>query len=186
MTSMQTNGPGRPTLAGEPSRPIPLQSDIRADNHIRSVFLTREMIRIDRHLQGIAMRLAVPVSAYRGVSLSLQRGQGNELSYQLHLVHNDGELSVALDEAADDRDILADWRLWTRFFGLPALVERQQGQIEPADLALGALLLGGGLPDRRTSRSGRTRRPRFLRRRKVGQAEAGSTIVEGRELIARR
>jgi hypothetical protein len=174
-------------VAGRPFRLPPEGTDYRADGHIRSVSLTRDMVRIDRSLQGIAMRVAVPVRAYRGVALSLQSGRDGALSYKLHLVHGDHDLSVALDEAEDDCDIFADWRLWTRFFRLPALVERQAGLIEEADPALGAVLLGQDLPARRQPRSLLQRRPRFLRRRKAGLAGGPALVHTGeREFIARR
>jgi Family of unknown function (DUF6101) len=172
---------------GRPFRLPPEGQDGRADGHVRSVSLTRDMVRIDRSVQGIAMRVAVPVRAYRGVALSLQPGFDGTVSYKLQLVHDDRDLSVALDEAEDDRDILADWQLWTRFFRLPALVERRAGLIEAADPALGPVLLGQGSAARRQPRSALKHRPRFLRRRKAGVVNESAPIHAGeRELIARR
>lgn len=165
---------------------LPAQpADRRADGHARSVSLSREMVRIDRTVAGVAMRVAVPVRAYRGVALTLDADASGALAYRLHLVHADRDLSIALEEAPDDRDIVADWRLWSRFFRLPALVERRSGAMEQADPALGDLLLGTGAPDRRVKGDGK-RRSRFLRRRKVGCA-AGPATVHGdeREIIAR-
>ncbi len=160
--------------------------DRRADDHQRSISLSRDCIRIDRRLQGIAMRVAVPVNAYRGVALSLRPDAEGILSYQLDLLHADDDLSVTLDSAADDRDILADWRLWSRFFRLPALVEREAGRIETADATLGALMLGDRDPARRPSRSRFKRRPLFLQRRKTGVATAMPLVHSAeREIIAR-
>lgn len=168
-----------------PSR-LPAQpADRRADGHVRSVSLSRETVRIDRTVAGVAMRVAVPVRAYRGVALTLDADAGGALAYRLHLVHADRDLSIALEEAPDDCDIVADWRLWSRFFRLPALVERRSGAIEQADPALGELLLGGGAPDRRVKCDGK-RRPRFLRRRKVGRVGDPASVHQGeREIIAR-
>jgi hypothetical protein len=164
----------------------PDRSDPRADGQLRSVSLTRDIVRIDRRLHGIAMRVAVPVRDYRGVALALRPDPSGALSYQLHLLHRDAELSVALDEAVDDQDILADWRLWSRFFRLPALVERQTGVIEEADLTLGALLLGATPNPRRASRSVSKRRPRFLKRRKTGVLQGSVPVHAGEwEMIAR-
>ena len=156
--------------------------DRRADGHVRSVSLTRDLVRIDRRLHGIAMRLSVPVRAYRGVALSLQPGRDGELCYRLHLLHRDRDLSVDLDMATDDGDILADWRVWSRFFGLPALVERQAGWVVEADPSL----VGNGPVERRASRFRSPRRPRFLRRRKMGVWPVQAMVHDSRdEIIAR-
>lgn len=161
-------------------------NDRRADNQERCVSLSREVVRIDRSLQGIAMRVAVPVHAYRGVALSLLSDAAGGLSYRLDLVHADDDLSVTLDQAADDRDILADWRLWSRFFRLPALVEREAGLIEAADARFGGLVLGEAAATRRAPRGRSQRRPMFLKRRKTGRAALASVNHAGEaEIIAR-
>lgn len=161
--------------------------DRRADHRERTVSLSREVVRIDRSLQGIAMRVAVPVRAYRGVALALLPDARGGLSYRLDLLHADDELSVTLDQAPDDRDILADWRLWSRFFRLPALVERETGLIEAADPRLGGVVLGAAAAARRASRGRLRRRPMFLKRRKSGLAALAAITHAGEaELIARR
>ena len=168
--------------------PVPLQAvDQRADGQARSVFLSRDVVRIDRSVQGMRMRLAVPVRAYRGVVLMLRPDPQGVMAYGLHLIHRDSELSITLDQARDDSDILADWRLWSRFFQLPALVERESGAVVAADSNLGTLLLGGHAADRRGPRFASKRRSRFLRLRKVGVAPETPVLHIGeRELIARR
>lgn len=160
--------------------------DRRADGQQRMVSLSRDIVRIDRRIEGIAMRVAVPVSAYRGVALSLTGDRAGALHYELHLLHRDQDLSVMLDCAGDDADILADWRLWSRFFRLPALVERRAGQVEEADLTLGGLLIGGAGPSRRAPRFRSKRRPSFLARRKTGNDRLSALCHIGeREIIAR-
>lgn len=161
-------------------------ADRRADGHHRMVSLSRDTVRIDRRIDGIAMRVAVPVSAYRGVALSLIADGAGALHYQLHLLHRDQDLSVILDCAGDDADILADWRLWSRFFRLPALVERRAGLVEQADLTLGGLLVGPAGPSRRAPRFRSKRRPSFLARRKAGNDRLSALCHLGeREIIAR-
>ena len=161
-------------------------SDHRADDRQRLVSLSRDCIRIDRRLQGIAMRVAVPVRDYRGVSLSLATTDGDALRYRLDLVHRDADLSVMLDCAGDDIDILADWRLWSRFFRLPALVEREAGVVQEADLSLGGMLLGKAGPSRRPPRFRSKRRPAFLGRRKTGEPRSAAVTHAGEcEMIAR-
>ncbi len=53
--------------------------DSRADNRRRSVTLSRERVTIDRSYRGIAMRLSVPVSAYRGVCVGVRAGEQRRL-----------------------------------------------------------------------------------------------------------
>ena len=179
-------GAAQPVALPRRSTAIPAQpSDPRADGQARSVSLTRDVVRIDRRVQGVAMRLAVPVHAYRGVALLLRPDEGGALSYGLRLLHPDAELSVTLDQASDDQDIVADWRLWSRFFRLPALVERQAGTIVEADARLGKVVLGEGAADRRAGRLTSRRRPRFLRRRKPGIGPAHLVHAGEREMIAR-
>lgn len=165
----------------------PQKPDLRADGQLRSVCLSRDVVRIDRRVAGMAMRVAVPVRSYQGVALGLRSGPGGALCYTLNLIHGDRDLSVVLDEAGDDHDIVADWRLWSRFFRLPALVERQAGAVEEADLSLGAVLLGEGCVDRRGARAHSKHRPRFLRRRKMGVMPAAPMVhPRETEMIARR
>ena len=160
--------------------------DRRADGQRRQIEVTREIVRIDRRLHGIAMRVAVPVRAYRGVALSLTTGADGSLTYQLNLLHKDDDLSVTLDDAADDRDIVADWRLWSRFFRLPALVERETGVIEEAEVSLGGLATGPRNTLRRPARGRSKRRPAFLKRRKMGVAHAVPVVhADEREIVAR-
>jgi hypothetical protein len=177
---------GNDNIGAAPDRVVTQARDERADDRQRSISLSRDCVRIDRRVRGISMRVAVPVRAYRGVALSLRPDADGVLAYQLHLLHEDEELSVNLDSAADDRDIVADWRLWSRFFRLPALVERQAGLIEEADATLGGLLLGRQNAERRASRARFKRRPLFLQRRKPGFGAAEPFVHAGeQEIIAR-
>jgi hypothetical protein len=179
-------GAGQSAVPGYHGASVTQASDHRADGQRRQIEVTRDCVRIDRRLHGIAMRVAVPVQAYRGVALSLRPETDGTLTYQLNLLHKDDDLSVALDVAEDDRDIVADWRLWSRFFRLPALVERQAGVIEEADASLGGLAVGAAATLRRRSRFRSKRRPAFLKRRKVGVASGEPTVhADEREIIAR-
>lgn len=184
----QTSGAAlHPATPPAPARPgFAPAIDRRADGHQRTVSLSRDIVRIDRRIEGIAMRVAVPVSAYRGVALSLMGDQTGALFYQLHLLHRDQDLSVILDCAGDDANILADWRLWSRFFRLPALVERRAGLVEDADFTLGGLLVGPAGPSRRAPRFRSKRRPSFLSRRKAGDDRLAALCHVGeQEIIAR-
>ena len=142
-----------------------------------------EQVTIRRRVQGIDMRLSLAVSAYRGVALCLAPLAGGELIYQVRLVHRDSDLSIVLDEAQTDHDIIADWRLWARVLGLPALVERSLGHYEPAE---GGRAEGPSIsaPPRRKRLL--KRRPRVLANRKPGDLGRMAAVhADEREIIAR-
>lgn len=157
--------------------------DARADRGRREIDLSAERVTIRRRLRGIDMRLSLEVSTYKGVALCLRPAEDGRLSYQVRLVHRDSDLSVLLDEAADDTDILADWRLWARVLGRPALVEREIGQFELASATPEAVEKSGALARRARPLK---RRPRFLARRKAGRWPVEPTShASEREIIAR-
>ncbi|RYC31449.1 hypothetical protein D3273_13790 [Lichenibacterium minor] len=155
----------------------PLQAaDGRADNRRRSVQLSRERVTIDRSYRGIAMRLSVPVSAYQGVCVGVRAGEDGGFVYELRLAHRDPDLSVLLDEARDESRIWAEWRASAGFFGLPALVERNDGPE-----VWGAMAAPAECRDRRAKRR---HRPGIVARR-VARPEALGTVHREAEIIAR-
>ena len=158
-------------------------TDNRADRGRREVAISADLVTIRRRLKGIDMRLSLSVSTYRGVALCLRPAQDGRLVYQVRLIHSDADLSVLLDEALDDRDIIADWRLWARVLGRPALVERENGAMESVTAEPDAAAIRG-VPMRRMRPV--KRRPRFLARRKAG-VWSGIPVTHGgeREIIAR-
>lgn len=105
-------------------------ADARADGAARFVRLSRERVTIDRSFRGVAMRLSIPVEAYRGVCVGIKPREEGGVTYELSLAHRDADLSVSLVEAPDDSEIWADWRSWAAFFGLPTLIERNEGLVE--------------------------------------------------------
>ena len=157
--------------------------DARADRNRRDIDISTERVTIRRTLKGIDMRLSLAVSAYRGVALCLRPNCEGRLIYQVRLVHRDSDLSVLLDEAVDDQEIIADWRLWARVLGRPALVEREMGVFEAVTADPEAAERAGALTRRKRPLK---RRPRFLARRKVGAWPAAPACHGGeREIIAR-
>lgn len=148
--------------------------DSRADGRRRSVLLSRERVTIARSYRGIAMRLSVPVSAYRGVCVGVRAGENGGFVYALTLAHRDPDLSVLLDEAADESRIWAGWRATAGWFGLPALVERNDGPE-----VWSALGRGSEPHDRRAKRR---RRPGIVVQR-VARPEALGTVYREPEIV---
>lgn len=151
-------------------------NDSRADNRRRSVVLSRDRVTIDRSYRGIAMRLSVPVSAYRGVCVGVRAGADGGFVYELRLAHRDPDLSVLLAEAQDESRIWAEWRAMAGYFGLPALIERDGGPE-----LWGARPASGDRHDRRVKRR---RRPGIVSRRAT-RPEALETVYREDEIIAR-
>ena len=159
-----------------PAGEVLMASDSRADNRRRSVTLSRERVTIARSFRGIAMRLSVPVSAYRGVCVGVRAGENGGFVYELRLAHRDPDLSVLLDEAIDETRIWAEWRASAGFFGLPALIERNEGPE-----VWGAVSTSAECHDRRPKRR---HRPGIVARRAV-RLEALETVHREAEIIAR-
>jgi hypothetical protein len=157
-------------------------SDPRADGRRRVVLLARDRVVIARSVAGVFMHIAMTPNAYRGVVLRLSALQDGIFHYEIRLAHRDPDLSVTLHEACDDSEIGAEWRLWARFLGLPALVEREEGCAEPDSVHLGEI----AITPTRARRRGKTinsRRPRFLTRRKTGRLDASHRLPPGSRVM---
>lgn len=159
------------------------RADARAEKGERKVMVARDQICIARRYLGMNMRVSIPAHAFRGVALSLQSGNSGGTFYQVTLVHEDSDLSVVLEETLDDRNIVADWTRWSRYFTAPRLVERSPGQFEAMDRTLGGITQGEAQEPRRT-RLTRQRRGRFAARRHSGQQGRSETVFANeREII---
>ncbi len=139
--------------------------DTRADGGVRQVELHRERVVLRRAISGMRMAVNVRVSDFLGIAL-----REVDDAQMLVLVHRDPSLTIPLC-ISDDRDEITDaWEMWSETFALPQL--RDAGY-EPA-------------PRRRRHNVIRTRRPRFLVRRKSGELLACAPVYRGeREIIAR-
>jgi hypothetical protein len=154
-----------------------LALDARADQGMRLITLANDMIRIERVLKGVKMRIHIPAQAYRGVMLQTrERQEGNV--YEIRLMHPDPELSVFL-EASKDRQKAEDLRqLWADFFARPDLESRLTfaASAEEKPIAPKAR--------RRCMTTVAKRRPRRVMRRKPGNHDNLATIRRGeREII---
>ena len=156
--------------------------DPRADGRRRFVRLDGDKVAIHRVVGGVFMRVTVPTSAYRGVALRVVDARDDGFAYEIRLVHADPDLSVALAETCDDSDIQAEWRLWARVLGLPALVERAEGCDEPDQELLGRVAIRPSAP-RRRGKTILSRRPRFLARRKLGRPGLCAPVERTEELF---
>ena len=138
--------------------------DPRADGYVRQIELHRERVVLRRAVRGMRMAVNVRVSDFSGIAL-----RGSDDAQMLVLVHRDPSLSVPLLASADAEEIANAWAMWSEIFALPQLDEAAQ---EPA-------------PRRRRHNAIRARRPKFLMRRKAGDARETKIHRGEREIIAR-
>jgi hypothetical protein len=139
--------------------------DIRADGGVRQVELHRERVILRRAVHGMRMAINVRVSDFLGIA-TRDHSDGQALV----LVHRDPSLSIPLSVSTDGEELAAAWRMWSDIFALPQLHDTSR---DPA-------------PRRRRRNAIRARRPKFLMRRRMGNASNIATIHHGeREIIAR-
>ena len=140
--------------------------DTRADGGVRHVELHRERVVLRRAVHGIEMAIKVRVSDFLGVAL---RASGD--AKMLALAHRDPSLTIPLCVSSDEAEIAMAWQMWSEIFALPQLPEDKVR--EPAQR-------------RRRRNAIRARRPKFLVRRRGGDALNPANVHQGeREIIAR-
>jgi Family of unknown function (DUF6101) len=140
--------------------------DTRADGGVRRIELHRERVVLHRAVHGMRMAINVRVSDFLGVAL-----RGIDDAQILVLVHRDPSLTIPLCVSSDREEIATAWKMWSDIFALPQLPEDKV--YEPA-------------PRRRRHNAIRTRRPKFLVRRRSGDLLNPANLHQGeREIIAR-
>jgi len=140
--------------------------DARADGGTRQIELHRERIVLRRAIKGMRMAVNVRVSDFLGVAV-----RGIDDAQMLVLVHRDPALTIPLGSSSDTEEIASAWQIWSDIFRLPQLTE--PAPREPA-------------PRRRRRNAIRSRRPKFLVRRRVGVQLNGTSVHrDEREIIAR-
>ena len=162
-------------------------ADARADERVRHVELSRERVVLHRAVRGIRMAVKVPVAAFLGVALRLiPSPDGGPNTVAVSLEHQDAALSVPLYSAEHTNDVVAEWQLWARVFGLPLLVADPAGSLREPFRRLGGVRIGPPAPRRRRRNVIKARRPSFLLRRRPGIMPELPLVHHGeREIIAR-
>lgn len=133
---------------------------------------------------GLPVTIAIPARLFRGVAArALEDGDGN-VTVTLELLHHDPALSVPLLVADDLDDVAADWRAWAEAYGLPMMLIEADGIARSLEESVGAAIKIAKAQQRRQGKSSRSRRPRFLVRRKQGTLGM-RLVIGGKEIIAR-
>lgn len=149
------------------SLPIRFEAhDTRADGGIRNIELHRERVILRRAVGGMQMAVNVRVQDFLGLAV-----RGIDDAKMLVLLHRDPALSIPLCVSASSAEIAAALPVWSAIFALPELPEDKTR--EPAQR-------------RRRHNAIRSRRPRFLVRRRAGNLlNAPGCYAGEREIIAR-
>ncbi len=161
-------------------------SDESADGRMRTVELHRERVVLRRALRGIKMAVNLPVSAYRGVAIRMERIEVGQHRMVLTLEHRDPGLSIPLFAAFNADDIVAEWQLWGRVLSLPLLVIDADGDLREPLPRMGGVRIAPPAARRRRRTALRKRRPRIVFRRRAARIAPDTPVHRGeREIIAR-
>jgi hypothetical protein len=164
-----------------------LAPDHGADGHIRHIELDRERVVMRRSVRGIAMKVGVPIAAFRGVSLRVLAPEADTgAGIAVTLDHRDSALSVPLFVTNDGEEGVALWRSWGQVLELPLLLAEGDEAVREAFPRLGTVIVGTPTARRRRRAAIKWRRPAILMRRKPGSPLAEPVVHRGeREIIAR-
>jgi hypothetical protein len=180
-------GSGRCLRLDPLSLPVRFRAaDAAADDRVRVVELSRESLVLRRFVRGMPIKISLPIRAFLGIAMRLIPPEGIDRgAIAVTLEHRDSALSVPLFIAPDATDVLAEWHMWSRLFGLPLLVADDDGQFHEPFRRLGAVRIHD--PCQRLRRRGplRKRRPSILMRRKAGRRGSAGPVYREREIIAR-
>lgn len=160
-------------------------ADAAADGRVRLVEIDCDRVVLWRSLRGMAMRIALPISAYLGVAVRpLSDGAGG-VRLALQLEHRDPALSLELAEASDTRTLVAEWRLWSDVLALPLLISDAFGRLRDPLAPRAPLGSAPPRPRRRRRNAIKSRRPSLPLRRRPGIAANATKLHREREIIAR-
>jgi hypothetical protein len=161
-------------------------TDASADGAVRLVELNYEGVVMRRSVRGVPIAMALPVAAFLGVAIRLfPPDQSGGARVAVVLEHHDPALSVPLYTATHSLDVLAEWELWARTFGLPMLAADADGILREPFARLGGLRVETPSDRRRRRGTIAARRPRILMRRQAGRDVAQAVVHREHEMIAR-
>jgi hypothetical protein len=139
-----------------------------------------------RAVRGIPMKVGVPISDFRGVTLKTLPPDGDQpAAVAVMLEHRDSALSVPLFVADRGDEAMAEWKSWSRVLGVPLLVDDGGGVLREPFRRLGQLDVGTAAPRKKRRAAIRWRRPSILMRRKPGRSAGGAAVHrDEHEIIA--
>ncbi|WEJ57748.1 DUF6101 family protein [Devosia sp. FJ2-5-3] len=119
---------------------------------------------------GVAVKIKVPVTEFIGVAVATKISEDGVLTSLIELVHPDSELNYKVFEEEGNHSVVAEWQNWGKKLRLPLFIKAGDGAYMPYSQQVDGIMLGE-VAHRRKLAAEAARRPRFLNRRKPGQAE---------------
>lgn len=162
--------------------------DAYADGRSRIVEIDRHRVMLFRSVNGMRMRLRIPLDGFLGVAVRIAAagaGQNAPDTIVITLEHRDPALSVALYAADQFDEAAAEWQSWGRVLGCPLLIADADGTLRAPLAMTGALAVGESVVRRRRRSALRRRRPYFTARRNGFAVRLAALVHRGeREIIA--
>ena len=118
---------------------------------------------------GVAIKVKVPVTEFIGVAVATRISEEGVLTSSIELVHSDSELNYRVFEEEGNHSVVAEWQNWGKKLRLPLFIKAGDGNLLPYSQQVDGVALGLK-HDRRRLAADAERRPRFLNRRKPGEA----------------
>lgn len=128
-------------------------------------------VRKQLEQSGVAVKIKVPVTEFIGVAVATRISEEGVLSSLIELVHPDSELNYKVFEEEGNHSVVAEWQNWGKKLRLPLFIKAGDGAYMPYSQQVDGVMLGQ-VAQRRKLAAEASRRPRFLNRRKPGQAES--------------
>jgi hypothetical protein len=160
-------------------------TDAAADERVRQVELYRERVVVRRSVAGMRMALNMPVSAFAGVAIRVQSGEGGAQA-SVTLEHKDPSLALPLFTSGEADEAFAEWRAWGNVLGLPLLVAEGDGVLREPYARMGGVRIDDVRPRRRRRCALKRRRATMPLRRMIGRITDTTPVHrDEREIIAR-
>ncbi|MET3926471.1 DUF6101 family protein [Devosia sp. 2618] len=154
---------GRPQLA---DRRFVAANDNGPKDPVKTVTVRRMLEQ-----SGVAIKVKVPVTEFIGVAVATRISEDGVLTSAIELVHSDNELNYQVFEEAGNHNVVAEWQNWGKKLRLPLFIKAGDGAYMPYSQHVDGVMVGD-TTSRRKLVAEANRRPRFLNRRKPGQADA--------------
>lgn len=127
-------------------------------------------VRKQLEQSGVAIKIKIPVTEFIGVAVATRISEDGVLTSLIELVHPDSELNYKVFEEEGNHNVVAEWQNWGKKLRLPLFIKAGDGAYMPYTQQVDGVMVGE-VAHRRKLAAEAARRPRFLSRRKPGQAE---------------
>jgi hypothetical protein len=157
-------GAAKAAAAPLTARPFGAANDNGPKDPVKTVTVRKQLEK-----SGVAIKIKVPVDEFVGVAVSTRISEEGVLSSAIELVHGDPDLNYRVFEEIGNANVVAEWQNWGRKLRLPLFIKAGDGNLLPYSQQVDGVALGVS-SSRRKLAAEAGRRPRFLNRRKPGEA----------------